>query len=213
VKEPRRTALGLLYEMLGPAVFARKNLNPVRAFTEQEISVVAQMLQKGLHSPWTSSAGRLFDAVSSLTGLRQIIRFEGQAAMELEFAVDSSTSEQEYPFEVRSGVDPEPAMIIDWEPLVGAILRDVETGISTSVISKKFHNTMAEIIAAVAQRVAENRVVLTGGCFQNKLLLERAVEKMERRGLRPYWHQRIPPNDGGIAVGQIVAASRILKAV
>jgi hydrogenase maturation protein HypF len=213
VKEPRRTALGLLYEILGSPVFAMKNLSSVRAFTEQEISVVAQMLQKGIHSPWTSSAGRLFDAVSSLTDLRQTVRFEGQAAMELEFAIGSNTSEEEYPFEVRAAVDRNPAMIVDWEPLIRAILRDLEDGYHTSVVSKKFHNTLAEIIAVVAQRVAVSRVVLTGGCFQNRPLLERAVEKLERRGFRAYWHQRIPPNDGGIALGQIVAASRILKAV
>jgi hydrogenase maturation protein HypF len=213
VKEPRRTAVGLLYEILGSAVFAMNDLYPIRAFSKREISVVAQMLQKEINSPWTSSAGRLFDAVSSLTDLRQTIRFEGQAAMELEFAIGSNTSEEAYPFEVRSATDPDPAMLIDWEPLIRAILKDVESGFPASVVSKKFHNTMAEIIAIVAQRVAETRVVLTGGCFQNRSLLECTVEKLEQRGFRPYWHQRIPPNDGGIALGQIVAASRILKAL
>jgi hydrogenase maturation protein HypF len=209
VKEPRRAALGLLYEILGPAVFAEKGLNPVRAFAEREIPALARMLQKGIHSPWTTSAGRLFDAVASLSGLRQTIRYEGQAAMELEFAIGSDETEEEYPFEIQAGQ--EPSMIVDWEPLVRAILLDVETGIRTASISRKFHNTLAEIIAAVAQRAAEERVVLTGGCFQNRFLLETSVQRLERRGFRPYWHQRIPPNDGGIALGQIVAASRILR--
>jgi hydrogenase maturation protein HypF len=212
VKEPRRTALGLLYEVLGPGVFDRKDLNPVSAFTDQERSVVAQMLQKGIHSPWTSSAGRLFDAVASLTGLRQTIRFEGQAAMELEFAIGPDSSGEEYPFDVRPVAGGGQPMIIDWELLVRAILRDVENRIAAAAISRKFHNTLAEIIAVVAQRVAESRVVLTGGCFQNRFLLERTIEKLERKGFCPYWHQRVPPNDGGIALGQIIAASRILKA-
>lgn len=211
VKEPRRTAVGLLYEILGPALFSKRNLYPVRAFTEQEIPILVQMLQKGIHSPWTTSAGRLFDAVASLSGLRQIIRFEGQAAMELEFAIGSESTEQDYPFQIHSASEQEPAVIVDWEPLTRAILLDVEKGLPTASISTKFHNTLAEIIAAVAQRVGEKRVVLTGGCFQNKRLLEKAVQKLQQKGFQPYWHQRVPPNDGGIALGQIVAASRILK--
>jgi hydrogenase maturation protein HypF len=215
IKEPRRTALGLLFEILGPGVCKNRKLNPVRAFTEQEIPVLVQMLQKGIHSPWTTSAGRLFDAVASLSGLRQLIKFEGQAAMELEFAIGSEETEQEYPVAVTQPSDSQseqPGMIVDWEPLVRAILQDVDEGASPARISRMFHNTLGSVIVAVAKHVAEERVVLTGGCFQNKFLLEHAVRKLEREGFRPYWHQRIPPNDGGISLGQIVAASRILKA-
>ena len=96
VKEPRRTALGALYEILGSGVFEDKDLIPVRSFSQQEISVLEQMLEKGIHSPWTTSAGRLFDVVASLSGLRQLIKFEGQAAMELEFALESEETEQGY---------------------------------------------------------------------------------------------------------------------
>lgn len=102
-------------------------------------------------------------------------------------------------------------MIVDWEPLVLAIIQDVDEGVSPAAISRKFHNTLAGIIVAVAKLISEERVVLTGGCFQNKFLLEHAVRNLEMEGFRPYWHQRIPPNDGGISLGQIVAASRILK--
>jgi len=89
VKEPRRTALGVLYEILGPGLFDQKDLAPVGSFSNPEISVLVQMLEKGIHSPWTTSAGRLFDAVASLAGLRQFIKYEGQAAVELEFGIGS----------------------------------------------------------------------------------------------------------------------------
>jgi hydrogenase maturation protein HypF len=103
-------------------------------------------------------------------------------------------------------------MIVDWEPLIRAVVQDVRNAIPLARISKKFHNTLVEVIVEVARRVAEERVVLTGGCFQNRILVESAVRRLLAEGFRPYWHQRIPPNDGGIALGQIVAASRVLKA-
>jgi hydrogenase maturation protein HypF len=216
IKEPRRTALGVLYEILGKSVFEQRDATPVRFFSDQEISVLSQMLQKGIQSPWTSSVGRLFDAVSSLSGLRQTIKFEGQAAMELEFAIGFENTGETYPFAVSNEVEAAPSasapgMIVDWEPMIRAILKDVRDAIPLARIAIKFHNTLVEIIIEVARRVSEERVVLTGGCFQNKFLLEHAVQRLEAEGFRPYWHQRVPPNDGGIALGQIFAASRLLK--
>ncbi len=225
IREPRRTALGVLYEVLDDQVFKRSDLHPVRAFGKPEISVIAKMLKKGLHSPRTSSAGRLFDAVASISGLRQKIRYEGQAAMETEFAIGSLMSEETYPFAIADrksiprcrddGNDPDPhflvGMIVDWKPMILGIVEDIGNAISPGWISIKFHNTLAEIIVEVSRRVGERRVVLTGGCFQNRYLLERSVRRLESAGLRPYWHQRIPPNDGCIAPGQIIAVSRMLK--
>ena len=88
------------------------------------------------------------------------------------------------------------------------ILTEVRDRVPVGIISTKFHNTLVEAIVAIAHRVGEERVVLTGGCFQNKYLTERAVRRLRSEGFRPYWHQRVPPNDGGIALGQAVAASR-----
>ena len=207
IKEPRRTALGVLYELMGEALFDQKDLLPLRAFSASEILILSRMLQKGINSPWSTSAGRLFDAVASLSGLRQLIKFEGQAAMELEFAIGSETTDESYPFAILDRAE----IVVDWEKLILAILEDVRNSISLARISKKFHNTLAEIVIAVARRTGEKRVVLTGGCFQNKALLERAVRRLEEEGFRPYWHQRVPPNDGGIALGQVFAASRLLK--
>jgi hydrogenase maturation protein HypF len=95
--------------------------------------------------------------------------------------------------------------------MVFEILDDTSKGVSIGTISAKFHNTLAEIIVDVARRVGEERVVLTGGCFQNRYLTERTVRRLETEGLRPYWHQRVPPNDGGIALGQVFAAIRESK--
>ncbi|MFN7928880.1 MAG: hypothetical protein U0Y68_13210 [Blastocatellia bacterium] len=96
-------------------------------------------------------------------------------------------------------------LVIDWEPMVRAVLTDLQLRVSLRHIAAKFHNTLVEAIIAVALHVGEARVALTGGCWQNKYLTERAVQRLRAAGFRPYWHQRIPPNDGGIALGQLVA--------
>jgi len=193
----------LLYELLGEEIFARDHLAPVDAFSTYELMALKQMLDKRINAPITSSAGRLFDAVASLVGLRQAIRFEGQAAMELEFALYGMETDETYPFDIVSQ-DGQPE-VLDWGPMARAILEDVGCGLPSGVISAKFHNTLAEMIATIAKRIGEEKVVLTGGCFQNRYLTGRAVRRLQEEGFRPYWHQRIPPNDGGIALGQAVA--------
>ncbi|MBI2951084.1 hypothetical protein HYY27_03270 [bacterium] len=100
---------------------------------------------------------------------------------------------------------------MDWAPTVRAILDDARRGTPVGEISARFHNALAEAIVAVARRIGEGQVVLTGGCFQNRYLTERAVRRLKDEGFRPYWHQRVPPNDGGIALGQAVAAARSLR--
>ena len=204
VKEPRRVALGLLYEYLGEDLFEMKNLPPLSAFSQSELPVLRTMLTKGLNSPITSSAGRLFDAVSSLLGIRQITRFEGQAAMELEFSLDGVMTDKSYPFEILPSLSGD---IVDWSAMIRDILEERERE-KIGTIAARFHNTLIEMIVQVAQRIGEEKVVLTGGCFQNKYLTERAVRRLREAGFRPYWHQRIPPNDGGIALGQIIAAGK-----
>jgi hydrogenase maturation protein HypF len=246
VKEPRRTALGLLYEISGDKVFEQKKLATVAAFLPAELGTLRTMLAKKLNSPVTTSMGRLFDTVASLINLRQQIRFEGQAAMELEFALDGVETEQHYELPLvksaeqsRTGVPPvrrapqreqtkettsvslcstgageTPALlslVLDWSPMIEAILADVKNGIPVATISARFHNALAESIVAVAKHAGQNRVVLSGGCFQNRYLTERAVRRLQAEGFRPYWHQRVPPNDGGIALGQVVAAQRQME--
>jgi hydrogenase maturation protein HypF len=209
IREPRRAALGLLYEMLGEKLFAMGELAPVQAFSREELRILRTMLQRGVNAPLAASAGRLFDAIAAIVGLRQEAGFEGQAAMELEFALDGIETDRQYRFEIVEGRrhDRSSSAIVDWEPMAREILKDARRRVPVAEISAKFHNTLAAIIVAVARRLSQERVVLSGGCFQNRYLTERAVSRLRREGFRPYWHQRIPPNDGGIALGQIRGAA------
>lgn len=220
VKEPRRAALGLLYEIFGEAAFEMRELVPLQAFSTQELAVLKTMLVKGINTPLTSSARRLFDAAAAIIGLRQQSSFEGQAAMELENTLEGVTTDEHYGFEiVKAGAkqrftptedtDLQPEFVIDWAETVQGMLDDMRHSIEVGEIAAKFHNTLVEIIVAAARQVGEERVVLTGGCFQNKYLTEQAIYRLRSEQFRPYWHQQIPPNDGGIALGQVLAASRM----
>jgi hydrogenase maturation protein HypF len=194
-KKPRQTMLGVLHELLG-----------AQAFTDEDPRLVRQMLDKRVRSPKTSSAGRLFDAVACLIGLCNQVSFEGQAAMALEFAVDRSVNES-YPH----GIQPGPPLIVDWEPVIRGVIGDLGMRVPTATIAAKFHNTLAEIIVAVAERIGQRRIVLTGGCFQNRYLTERTVQRLWQQGFACYWNQRVPPNDGGIALGQVIAADQAFQ--
>ena len=125
--------------------------------------------------------------------------------MELEFAADGAETSEVYPFEV-SGAGP---LVIDWAPMIRAIVSEFSAGTSAPTIAAKFHNTLVEMIVRVAEECGEDKVVMSGGCFQNRLLTERAITRLRDAGFRPYWHQRVPPNDGGIALGQIAAVARL----
>jgi hydrogenase maturation protein HypF len=200
IRQPRRSALGILYEIWGEEVFRRDDLACVREFSATDLALIQRMLANGLQSPVTSSAGRLFDAVASILGLRHQASYEGQAAMALEFAAVDCMAEG-YPFELIGGRP----LIVDWQPMIEKIVEEVREGEPVEMISAKFHNTLAEMIVAVAREAGEQKVVLTGGCFQNRCLVEKGVERLSRGGFQPYWHQRVPPNDGGIALGQVIA--------
>lgn len=203
VREPRRSALGLLYEAYGDAAFEMRHLAPFQTLSTIETSAIKGMLQRGLNAPRTSSIGRLFDAVASLLNLRQETRFEGQAAMELEFAQEAIHTGAHYDLRLVGDSDP---ILLDWFPMLEEIREDLQRGVGTGEISAKFHHTLARAVVQVAQRFGERRIVLSGGCFQNRRLLERVVAGLRTEGLEPYWHRQVPPNDGGIALGQVYAA-------
>ena len=187
----------------------------MQAFTPTELEVSQQMLVKNINSPTTTSVGRLFDAVASIIGLRQIVKYEGQAAMELEFLTDNIKEKRigDYGFKIKTVKEPtisnqQSLIQIDWSPIVQGILGDIEQQVPHTLISVKFHNTLVEIIIAIAKQIGRQRIVLSGGCFQNRYLTERTVMRLQEEGFRPYWHQRVPPNDGGISLGQVYAALR-----
>ena len=208
IREPRRAALGLLYSVFGDAAFAMKHLPPLQAFSETDLRNLKTMLERRVNCPLTSSAGRLFDGVAALSGIRQQSTFEGQAAMELEFALDGCQSRVLYDFGLeKSGENGTSTIVADWGPMVQAIVQDVSCGTGSGEISARFHNTLVEMIVEVAHRIGQTCVALSGGCFQNRHLSERAIARLREEGFLPYWPQRVPPNDGGIAFGQAVIAS------
>jgi hydrogenase maturation protein HypF len=208
IREPRRSALGILWSLYGETTPALTDLPTVRAFTENEIGTLGKLIVGFAGTPETSSAGRLFDAVASLCGVRQRCSFEGQAAMELEWIAEGETgSAPPYGVDIRTGPSGMSAEV-DWAPMIESIIVDVRSGVSPAHVASRFHSTLAASIVAVARRIGERRVVLTGGCFQNRILTERTVRLLTDAGFHPYWHQRVPPNDGGISLGQVYAVVR-----
>jgi hydrogenase maturation protein HypF len=181
IREGWRSAASLLWETAGAEALA----NPV----------ITRMLERGINSPTTTSVGRLFDAVSAIAGVARESRFEGQAAMLLERAIGDLDTAESYPF--TGG---------DWAPLVDAVRRDAAAGVPRNLIAARFHNALAGWIVEVAVMAALRDVVLSGGVFQNAYLVERTAARLEERGFRVHTHQRVPPNDGGIALGQAVLA-------
>jgi hydrogenase maturation protein HypF len=200
-REPCRVALGVLYELWGDRLW-QQDLPLIQAFTPEQRSLLQQMLQRGVQTVQTSSMGRLFDAVASLLDLHQRLSFEGQGAMAVEYAIAGLETEEHYPIAIdqQAGIP-----IVDWEPLIREMLEDLPYQ-SAALISAKFHNSLIAIIVTLSQQLGMERIVLGGGCFQNQYLLEGAIRRLQASGFQVYWPQRIPPNDGGIALGQAAIA-------
>jgi len=201
VREPRRAALGMLHVLDPELRFC--GLAPLEEFPPAELGLLQTMLERGLRSPWTSSAGRVFEAVAALLGLRQRNLFEGQAAMELEACLEEGTPIGRVP-----GLDLVEGDLVhlDWAPLLKHLLQGLGNGRSRSDLAMEFHLAMAGGITSVARRVGLARVVLSGGCFQNRVLTRIVVSQLHREGFQPFWHKVLPPNDGGLAAGQAYAA-------
>jgi hydrogenase maturation protein HypF len=185
-----------------------------------KISTVAKMLERGINTPQTSSAGRLFDAVASLAGVRDVTSYEGQAAIELEWLATDAPSDGTYPFELtksRSSTVGEPSspMEIDTRPLIRAVAADVARGTDRKKIARRFHSAIVEIIASACATIREKSgletVALSGGVFMNALTAGESVARLLADGFKAYRHELVPANDGGICLGQaaIGAASLI----
>jgi hydrogenase maturation protein HypF len=207
IKKPYRMALGYLYTLLGdvalPDTLSQK-LNSTEAV------IIKKQLQQKVNCPLTSSVGRLFDAVAAVAGVRQEIDYEAQAAIELEMLTPDSIDEnklQVYPFciEVESGM-----RIIRLAELFQAVIEDVRNRVAVSKISAKLHNTVAKITVKMCQDIAQEtglrQVALSGGVFQNRLLLRLTRRQLEKAGFQVFTHHLVPTNDGGIALGQAVVA-------
>jgi len=194
--------------------------------SEVEIEVIKRQIERKINSPLSSSMGRLFDAISAVLGIRGEIDYEGQAAVELEMAAYSSVIARPVPSEAReldeaiSGnnenypyhiVEDEGIRIVRLRDLFSAVIEDLHQGISKGRISVKFHNTVAQIINEMCQLIADetgvSQVALSGGVFQNRLLLRKTVSLLESSGFQVFIHRQVPCNDGGISLGQAVIAN------
>ena len=199
-REPFRMALSYLFQAFeGDPPY----LPFLRDIPESTLALLRRMMDKGINSPLTSSCGRLFDAVAALIGLRHRVSYEGQAALELEMAIAGKKESGTYPYEL---MDRDGLIIFDPSALVRGIAAEVVAGVSGGVISARFHNTLAVMVGAVCtelrRRTGLNLAVLSGGVFQNRYLAEHVVGTLRAKEFNVLTHSRVPPNDGGLALGQ-----------
>ena len=206
IKKPYRMALSYLYTLLGEN-FDLEGL-PLGGINPAEVEVIKQQLKKEINSPLTSSAGRLFDSVSALVGVRGEIDYEAQAAIELEMLAADAMDAKAYPFVIKSE---EGTGVVRLGELWSALVGDVKDKVPTPIISLKFHNTVAEITAEMCRLVSTDtgikRVALSGGVFQNRLLLSLTMAALQKEGFDVLTHRLVPPNDGGVSLGQAVIAN------
>ncbi len=213
VREPWRMALAHLADAGASCAEFRRRLDTVA------MRVVERMLERRFNAPLTSSAGRLFDAVASLMGVRDVVSFEGQAAIQLEWLASQATDEHgEYPFEFEpQSPETSDPLLIDTRPLIRAIARDVTEGIAPPTIARRFHNTVAAIVVAVCCRIGEamgvRNVVLSGGVFMNALLGTEVERRLKIAKYSVFRQKLVPCNDGGISLGQLAMAARHINSV
>jgi hydrogenase maturation protein HypF len=210
VREPWRVAHSYLLDTYGaiPGDPRWAQIAP-----PERLRVIDTMLQRRVNTIPTSSAGRLFDAVASLIGLRHTVSFEGQAAMMLEAAADASSGPSNDPYDFALiGASP---VDVDLRPMIRRIVADIECNEPQTHIAIRFHNTLVAVIAAVCRRMRSelqlSRVCLSGGCFQNALLLSGCLETLRNDGFEVFSQREIPANDGGISLGQAAIACEQLR--
>ena len=205
VREPRRSALGLLHVLLAGEATCLEALALSLGFRDREAAVFCSLLDRGIQAPVTTSAGRLFDGIAALLGLRQRSSFEGQAAMEVEFAAASEPQEEACLIMPIIAPGQEGIWQIDWRPAVAAILQE-RSSARPGMLAARFHNALARSIIDVAVRTGIGTVALSGGCFQNVRLLETTCGALRSANFNVLCHRDLPPNDGGLSAGQALGA-------
>lgn len=198
-RQPRRSALGLLFS--ASPELAEQHCS--RWFEPEEATVLLKLMAGGLNAPLTSSIGRLFDAIAAVCELHQRCSFEAQAAMALEFAAEEAASGLgAYPLPLDFSVGEGEPCRADPRPLLCAVLSDKARGEPASVIARRFHEALAELGLCMAKSAGLRKVVLSGGCFQNHLLSQLLVDRLEESGFEVYLPRKLPPGDGGLSLGQ-----------
>jgi hydrogenase maturation protein HypF len=210
IKEPWRMAVSYLYEAFGKE-FRNLNLPLFAAIDNLKISTMVEMIDKGLNCPLTSSLGRLFDGVAAILGVRNRVNFEGQAAMELEMlAADNPEAAYDTEWVTEGNVKR-----ILTAPIVRGVVKDVQKGIPAARISADFHHTLIRLFSDLCDHIRRenglDRVVLSGGVFQNSILLAGLINELDKRGFEVFSHEKVPTNDGGIALGQAIVAASTAK--
>lgn len=210
VKEPWRMALSALWA-IAPDDVERQFPDFLSGWTPEKVRVVLQMLRRGVNTFTTSSCGRVFDAVSALVGLRQAVTYEGQAAIELEQAIEPDDGS----YEGRLAEGDGGMVILDPLPMVRKVVEEIRGEVPRGVIAARFHNGMVSLLAdaaaAASRKSGMSRVALSGGVFQNAYLMERLVPELEARGLEVHTHEEVPANDACIALGQAFVARQWLE--
>lgn len=206
VREPWRMALAYLHLAYG-ATAGTLDHPVTRYLTAAEHGIFTAMLERGLNAPQTSSCGRLFDAVAAILNVRHTVSYDGQAAIELEALAETADAEDPLPFDATPTDGP---WHIDFTPLFPAVLSAMQTGVSPAILARRFHMTVAQAAIDACGHIAEecglDRVALSGGVFQNRLLTEMVYTGLTKAGLQVFTHRLTPPNDGCIALGQAAIA-------
>ncbi len=209
VRQPWRMAATYLAQAYGDD-FLALDIPFVRGLDRKRWHALAQMITRQVNAPLTSSLGRLFDAVAALLGIRNEVLYEGQAAIEMEVLADVRTAHV-YPFALEG----DKPTLLDVRPMVRAIVQDIQQDIAPAQIAGNFHWTMAEMLAAACiqarQHTGLQTVALSGGVFQNRLLLERLIVRLEQQTFQVYTNRRVPPNDGGLSLGQLAIAAALIR--
>lgn len=207
IRNPRRTELAIRRDAFGIERVRRESVGESR----EEDHLILAILENGFHAPATTSMGRLFDAVASMLNLCRVTTFEGQAAMALEQEASRSCDEDRalYPISLIAQAEDSPRWQADWRPMIEDITKDLHRGVVPSRIAHRFHRSLAELIGQIAELVGNEQVVLTGGCFQNALLLDLASDRLVSSGFTVLTHRQVPPNDGGLSLGQAVMAAAL----
>ncbi len=208
VREPWRAALSLLYSVYGENTLELNIPFILRIMSDygERPGIIMKMMNGRINSPLTSAAGRWFDGFAALCGIRQRVNYEAQAAIEFQMCADHD-AEGSYDYDVDTSVDP---CVVRFGRTIEAVVQDLNDRTGVSRISGKFHNTLSSVAGTVAEVARErsgiSAAVLTGGVFQNQLLLGKSIRELERRGFEVYTHSMIPPNDGGLSLGQAAVA-------